>query len=126
MILVLDDDVISRQVVCTSLERASLRALSFEDPLLALRVMEHNRFDLVFLDVDMPRMSGLDVCQKLRATPANAHTPVVFVTALNDFETRDRSESIGATDFIAKPIVPVELAVKAVLHLLRGRAERDH
>lgn len=124
LILVLDDDAISGEAVCRALERANLRALAFEDPLLALRVMEKNRFDLIFLDVDMPRMSGLDLCQKLRATPMNATTPVVIVTALDDFETRDYSDSVGASDFIAKPIVMTELAVKAVLHLLRGWAER--
>ncbi|HXH37788.1 MAG TPA: response regulator [Thermoanaerobaculia bacterium] len=124
LILVLDDDAISGQAVCNALERANLRALAFEDPLLALRVMEKNRFDLIFLDVDMPRMSGLDICQKLRATPLNAATPVVLVTGFDDFETRDRSEVVGATDFIAKPIVMIELAVKAVLHLLRGQADR--
>jgi CheY-like chemotaxis protein len=124
LILVLDDDAISGDAVCRALERANLRAVAFEDPLLALRVMEKNRFDLIFLDVDMPRMSGLDMCQKLRASPMNATTPVVIVTALNDFETRAYAESVGATDFIAKPIVMIEVAVKAVLHLLQGWAER--
>jgi DNA-binding response OmpR family regulator len=124
LILVLDDDPISGDAVCKALERANLRALAFEDPLLALRVMEKNRFDLIFLDVDMPRMSGLDMCLKLRATSMNATTPVVIVTALNDFETRSYSETVGATDFIAKPIVMIEVAVKAVLHLLQGWVKR--
>ncbi|HSY48202.1 MAG TPA: response regulator [Thermoanaerobaculia bacterium] len=124
LILVLDDDPISGDAVCKALERANLRALAFEDPLLALRVMEKNRFDLIFLDVDMPRMSGLDMCLKLRATRMNAKTPVVIVTALNDFETRSYSETVGATDFIAKPIVMIEVAVKAVLHLLQGWVKR--
>ncbi len=124
LILVLDDDPISGNAVCKALERANLRALAFEDPLLAMRVIEKNRFDLIFLDVDMPRMSGLDLCQKLRATPMNAMTPVVIVTGMDDFETRHYSASVGASDFIAKPIVMTELAVKAVLHLLRGWSER--
>jgi len=121
LILILDDDIVSRDAACAALERANLRALAFEDPLLALRVLEQNRFDLIFLDIDMPRMNGLDMCQKLRATPMNATTPVVFVTSYSDFETRAQSESAGAADFIVKPIVPIEMAVKAVLHLLQGR-----
>jgi len=123
LILVLDDDFISRAAVCAALEQANFRALSFEDPLLALRVMELNRFDLIFLDVDMPRMSGLDMCRKLRGMPINADTPVIFVTGYSDFETRAQSELAGATDFIAKPIIPIELAVKGLMHLLRQHGE---
>jgi CheY-like chemotaxis protein len=79
---------------------------------------------LVFLDVDMPGMNGFEVCGQLQATPVNATTPAVFVTALNDFERRAQSRSIGAVDFIAKPIAPNELALKAVMHIIRGRMEQ--
>jgi len=66
-------------------------------------------------------LNGYEVCEKLRATAANAKTPVVFVTALTDFETRAQSALSGATDVIAKPIVLIELAVKAMMHLLRAQ-----
>jgi len=121
LILVLDDDSISRETVCAALEKVDLRAISLGDSGLALKLMEENRFDLVFLDVDMPRLNGYEVCEKLRATAANAKTPVVFVTALTDFETRAQSALSGATDVIAKPIVLIELAVKAMMHLLRAQ-----
>ena len=121
LILVLDDDSISRETVCAALEKVDLRAISLGDSGLALKLMEENRFDLVFLDVDMPGLNGYEVCEKLRATAANAKTPVVFVTALTDFETRAQSALSGATDVIAKPIVLIELAVKAMMHLLRAQ-----
>ncbi|MEO8428324.1 MAG: response regulator [Verrucomicrobiota bacterium] len=121
IILVLDDDSISREIVCTALEKVDLRAISLGDSGLALKLMEENRFDLIFLDVDMPGLNGYEVCQKIRATSANAKTPVVFVTALTDFETRAQSALSGGTDVIAKPIVLIELAVKAMIHLLRAQ-----
>ena len=121
LILVLDDDSISRETICAALEKVDLRAISLGDSGVALKLLEENRFDLVFLDVDMPGLKGYEVCQKLRATTANAKTPVVFVTALTDFETRAQSALSGGTDVIAKPIVLIELAVKAMIHLLRAQ-----
>jgi len=121
LILVVDDEPISRETTCTALDQANLRALSLEDPALALKLLEENRFDLVFLDVNMPGLNGFEVCQKLHATGANPNTPVVFVTQLNDFETRTRSTLSGGIDFIAKPVLLIELAVKALTHLLRNR-----
>lgn len=120
-ILVVDDEVISRRAVVCALQRAHLSALCVEDPVAALRMAVNNRFDLVFLDVDMPEMSGFELCLKLRALPQHAGTPVVFVTSLNDFESRARSTLSGGTDLIAKPFLFMELAVKALTYLLQGR-----
>jgi DNA-binding response OmpR family regulator len=120
-ILVVDDEPISRQTVCAALKKADLPAMAVEDPAAALKLLEENQFDLVFLDVEMPGLNGFEVCKKLRATPVNTTTPVVFVTALTDFETRARSNLSGGTDIIAKPVLLIELAVKALIHLLRAR-----
>lgn len=80
-----------------------------------------NRFDLIFLDVDMPGMNGFELCAKLRQLPAHKHTPVVFVTVLADFESHAKSTMSGGTDFIAKPFLFMEVAVKALVYVLRGR-----
>ncbi|MBE2216197.1 MAG: response regulator [Opitutaceae bacterium] len=121
MIMLVDDDVVSRETVSSALEKAHLRALRIDDPAIALKLVEENRFDLIFLDVDMPGISGFKLCEKIHATEANLTTPVVFVTALSDFETRSHSTESGAVDFLAKPIWLNELALKAIFHLLRGR-----
>jgi len=76
---------------------------------------------LVFLDVDMPGMNGYELCTKLRAIPAHKKTPVVFVTSLNDFENRANSTMSGGNDFIGKPFLFIELAVKALVYILRAR-----
>jgi DNA-binding response OmpR family regulator len=124
LILVVDDETISRQTVATALEKAHFRAIKLEDSNIALKLMEENRFDLIFLDVDMPGLNGLELCKKLRATEFNATTPVVFVTGLKDFETQAQSVLSGAADLIAKPVLLVELALKASIYLLRGRFEQ--
>lgn len=117
-ILVVDDEAISRRAVISALEKAKLKAVGVEDPRLAAALLTDNKFDLVFLDVDMPGMNGFELCSKLRGLPRNKTTPVVFVTGLNDFENRTQSMMSGGTDFIAKPFLFMELAVKALLHVL--------
>ena len=120
-VLVVDDEAISRRAVAYALEKANLKSVCVENPQMAYTLLEENKFDLVFLDVDMPGMSGFELCAKLRALPEHQRTPVVFVTALNDFENRATSSVRGGTDLIGKPFMFIELAVKALIYVLRGR-----
>ena len=122
-ILVVDDDPISLRAVIFALEKAKLKSVPVEDPMEALNLIAETKFDLIFLDVDMPGMNGFELCTKLRASQLNRTTPVVFVTNLNDFENRANSTMSGGNDFIAKPFMFIELAVKALIHVLRGRKE---
>jgi CheY-like chemotaxis protein len=122
-ILVVDDEAISRRAVTYSLEKAKLKSVTVEDPQTALRLLSENKFDLIFLDVDMPDMNGFELCTRLRNLPAHRKTPVVFVTSLTDFESRASSTMSGGNDFIAKPFLFIELAVKALIYVLRGQLE---
>jgi DNA-binding response OmpR family regulator len=120
-ILVVDDEAISRRAVTYALEKAKLQAVGIESPAAALDTLAEQKFDLVFLDVDMPGMNGFEVCSRLRRLSRNNSTPVVFVTSLTDFESRANSMISGGTDLIAKPFLFMELAVKALVYVLRGR-----
>jgi two-component system chemotaxis response regulator CheY len=117
--LVVDDEAICRRTLCTALTRAGLKHVSLDRPELALAVAEQNRFDLVFLDVNMPGMNGFELATKLRALPTNAGTPLIFVTTLSDFKSRAQSTLSGGNDFIVKPFPLIELAVKALTYLLK-------
>jgi DNA-binding response OmpR family regulator len=120
-ILVVDDEAISRRAVTYALEKAKLKSVNIEDPVLAYKLLSENRFDLIFLDVDMPGMNGFELCSKLRSLSEHKKTPVVFVTSLNDFESRANSTMSGGNDFIAKPFLFIELAVKALIYVLRAQ-----
>jgi CheY-like chemotaxis protein len=122
-ILVVDDDPISLRAVTFALEKAKLKSVGVQDPIEALGRLTNTKFDLVFLDVDMPDMNGFELCSKLRMGQINKRTPVVFVTNLNDFENRANSTMSGGNDFIGKPFMFIELAVKALAHVLRGQLE---
>ena len=125
-ILVVDDEVISRRAVILALEKAQLKCVSVDTPETALKLLAQDCFDLIFLDVDMPEMSGFDLCTRLRSLPLNRETPVVFVTSLTDFESRARSTLSGGNDLIAKPFLFIELAVKALTFILRRRLQLPH
>jgi len=122
-VLVVDDEAISRRAVTYALEKAKLKSVNLEDPAAAYDLLAENRFDLIFLDVDMPGMNGFELCTKLRQLPGHKKTPVVFVTSLNDFDSRANSTMSGGNDFIAKPFLFIELAVKALVCVLRGRLQ---
>jgi CheY-like chemotaxis protein len=122
-ILVVDDEPISRRAVIYALEKAHLPSVATEDPTAALKLLEEKNFDLVFLDVDMPGMTGYELCAKLRNIPHYKKTPVVFVTALSDFDSRTNSMMAGGNDFIAKPFLFIELTVKALIHVLRTKLQ---
>jgi DNA-binding response OmpR family regulator len=122
-ILVVDDEAISRRAIIYALEKAQLQSISVEDPNDAFKLLSENQFDLVFLDVDMPGMTGYELCTKLRNLPLHKKTPVVFITGLSDFDNRTNSMMAGGSDFIAKPFLFIELTVKALIHVLRGKLQ---
>ncbi|MGA2868617.1 MAG: response regulator [Verrucomicrobiota bacterium] len=120
-ILVVDDEAISRRAIVYALEKARLKSINVDDSTQALQLMAENDFDLIFLDVDMPGLTGFELCAKLRLMPKHKKTPVIFVTSLNDFDSRTSSTMAGGNDFIAKPFLFIELTVKALTHVMRGK-----
>lgn len=120
-VLVVDDDALSNRIALAALSRARVNARACESPLAALELMAKQKFDLVLLDIEMPQMNGFETCRNLRQLPGYETTPVIYVTSHADFESRAKSILVGANDLIAKPIFPIELAVKAVAHLIRRK-----
>ncbi len=119
--LVVDDDPISTQALIAALRKTKLGAFGMLDPCMALEHLQQESYCLVLVDIQMPGMNGFELCEKLRQLPAYARTPVIFVTVHNEFDHRIHSVLSGGNDLIVKPVFPIELAVKAVTHLLRSR-----
>lgn len=122
-ILVVDDEIISRETICSALSKAGFDPVSIDDALAAQHLLEKDHFDLIFLDVEMPGQTGLELCVKIREMAPNCVTPVVFVTSHSDFGSRAQSTLSGGNDFIAKPFLLVELAVKALTWLFKETAQ---
>jgi DNA-binding response OmpR family regulator len=119
-VLSVDDDEICNDVAVSALQRANMGADSVLEATAALEKLKATDYDLVLLDINMPGLTGFELCEKLRALPQHTKTPVIFVTAFNNFENRKQSVLSGGGDLIAKPVSPLELALKVTLHLLKA------
>ncbi len=120
-ILLVDDDAVSSKAVVLALGRAKLAAVSVSDPFDGLKQLQQNAWNLVLLDVNMPGLDGIALCNQIRDLPLHQKTPVIFVTSQADFKTRARSMLSGGNDLIAKPILPTELCVKVLGHLVKSK-----
>lgn len=119
-ILVVDDDPHIRQLLVFALGKAGLDAIEAGDGEEALVAVEAHAPDLVVLDINMPRMDGLEVCRRLRAL---GETPVLFLSSRDDEIDRVLGIELGADDYVVKPFSPREVVarVMAVLRRTAGR-----
>ncbi|HTY86677.1 MAG TPA: response regulator [Candidatus Acidoferrum sp.] len=124
-VLAVDDDTVCNHVIVNTLKRANLDITSVEDPFEGLKLLQNNRYDLVLLDIDMPKLTGFEVCEKLRALPQYKTTPVIFVTAHSNFGNRTQGVLSGGNYFITKPVDPLELALKVTIHLFKAQAQHS-
>ena len=122
--LVVDDEMIGRRYVAHSLAKADLPYHAASNAVEALKLLQQHRFDIIFLDVEMPGMNGFDLCKHIRTLPGYDKTPCIFVTSLNSFEALSKSKMSGGTDFLAKPFSYAELSVKALTALAKRQMEQ--
>jgi CheY-like chemotaxis protein len=109
-VLIVDDDPFIRKLIATTLEDvADFELAEAGDGLEAMEVADQVPPELVFLDLDMPRMDGLEVCRRLRAQPATASATIVVLTAAAGDVAEREAEGAGADLFLTKPFSPLEL-----------------
>jgi DNA-binding response OmpR family regulator len=108
-ILVVDDEPPILELVRYTLEDEQIRVLEAADGLQALEAALAARPDLILLDVQMPRLDGLEVCRRLRADPSLAGTRIVMLTAAGQDADRARGLAAGADEYLTKPFSPLAL-----------------
>jgi len=109
-VLIVDDDQFIRKLIATTLEDVSEYELhEAGDGVEALEVARRERPSLVFLDVDMPRLNGIEACRRLRADDATADATIVMLTAALGDSVESDAEEAGADLFLTKPFSPLDL-----------------
>ncbi|HVF94094.1 MAG TPA: response regulator transcription factor [Sphingomonas sp.] len=117
-ILVVDDDPHIRQLLVFALGKAGLETIEAEDGESALAMAGAHAPDLVILDINMPRIDGLEVCRRLRAA---GDTPILFLSSRDDEIDRILGIELGADDYVVKPFSPREVTAR-VMAILRRTA----
>ena len=121
-LLLVDDEPTNLQVLRHVLQ-ADYRLLFATDGARALQVAREQLPQLILLDIMMPGMDGYAVCRALKADPATAGIPVIFVTALNDSQDETAGFDVGAVDYITKPVSPPVVRARVRTHLSLVRME---
>jgi DNA-binding response OmpR family regulator len=125
-ILIADDNPQGVELLEAYLSEMPCEVQTASDGEETLRRVQQWRPDLILLDIMMPKISGFEVCKRLRADPASKNTAVLMITALDQLSDIERAVEAGTDDFLTKPIVKAELLlrVRAVLHS-RRRNQRE-
>ena len=116
VVLVVDDTQLNLILLTRILEK-DYTILSARSGKEALDTAFANPPDLILLDIMMPEMDGFEVCRRLKDNPSTTHVPVIFITAKNEVEDEERGFSLGAADFIHKPISPPIVSARVRTHL---------
>ena len=118
-ILVVDDDPHIRQLIVFALAKAGLDAIEAEDGEAALAAVAAHAPDLIILDINMPRMDGIEVCRRLRAS---GDLPILFLSSRDDEIDRVLGIELGADDYVTKPFSPREVVARVMAILRRVAA----
>jgi len=108
-ILIVDDDPHAVEILTRMLEREGYECVSAASGAAALQHVRERAVDVILLDVMMPEMDGLQVCERLRQDSELRQIPVVLLTAKDDMETRSRGMALGVSEYLTKPVNKREL-----------------
>lgn len=127
-VLIVDDNPQNVELLQAFLESLPVKIVTAGDGVEALNKIAEHSPDLILLDIMMPRMSGFQVCKRIKADPKTRDIQVLMVTALNELGDIEQATECGTDDFVSKPVNKFELLtrVKSLLRVrhLKGELER--
>jgi class 3 adenylate cyclase len=124
-ILVVDDTLIDVQILSTMLSEKGYSVITANSGAESLEKIGISLPDLILLDIDMPGMSGYDVCEKLKEEKRSKDIPIMFVSALDDVMDRVKAFTMGGVDYLTKPFAMEELLVRVENHLTMHRLQEE-
>jgi two-component system cell cycle response regulator len=127
-VLIVDDNQQNVELLQAYLEGLTVETDIAHDGMEAISKVQSSLPDLILLDIMMPKMSGFEVCKRLKKDPSTRDIPIIMITALNEISDIERSVECGTDDFLTKPVNKLELLtrVKSLLRLrhLKNELER--
>jgi len=123
-IMVVDDNPANLRLLEDLLRRHGYEVRSFPRGRLALAAADQEPPDLILLDINMPEMSGYEVCERLKASERLSEIPVIFISALSALEDKVKGFRTGGVDYISKPFQFEEVLARVETHLKLPRAQR--
>ncbi len=120
-ILVVEDEKAIREAVCAYLEKEGYWVTAAADGIAAIDEFDKHQFDVVVLDLMLPKASGEEVCQTIRES---SDVPIIMLTAKGELEDRVAGLELGADDYLVKPFSPRELVARVRALLRRAQRER--
>ena len=123
-ILIVDDDPNTLEILRRWLAREGYATVSADNGPACLDMLAKNPVDVIVLDVMMPGMDGLQVCEKLRENVAWRSIPVMLLTAKDDIETRSRGMLLGVSEYLTKPVNKLDLFARLQAQLHSRELER--
>lgn len=124
-ILVVDDEPVNRLILNNHLSRQDYEVRMVEGGPQAMELVDKEGFDLVLLDIMMPKMSGYEVCRRLRERWSAQEMPIIFLTAMNEVSDLVDGFSAGGNDYLSKPIAKGELLARVHAQLETLEAHRN-
>ena len=126
-VLIADDNEQNRELLDAYLADENYEILMANDGQETMDAIEANQPDLILLDIMMPRMSGYEVCEKIKSDQEKQNIPVLMVTALNEMGDIEKAVKAGCDDFLTKPVNQLELKtrVRSLLRVRHLANERD-
>lgn len=116
-VLVVDDTPANLGLVLESLGNAGFRVLVAESGARALELLTQQAVDLILLDMVMPGLDGMAVCEQIKRHPQWRDLPLIFITAIDESAQKVRALDAGAVDYISKPVHPPEVLARVRTHL---------
>src|ERR671933_1602593 len=117
VIVIVDDKPTNLGILFDFLTDSGFRVLVAQDGESAIQKVEYARPDLILLDVMMPGIDGFETCRRLKANPSTQDIPVIFMTALSDTVDKVKGFSLGAVDYVTKPMQQEEVRARVTTHV---------
>lgn len=125
LILMVDDNPQNLKILSHMLKKDGYKRIAAQNGVEALNVVQNAQPDLILLDIMMPEMDGIEVCQRLKEQEATKNIPIIFITALTNTSDKLQAFQAGGVDYVTKPFVQAEVLARINVHLsLKKTLER--